>query len=214
MDPRFWHDRWETGRTNFHEGQPNAFLVDYIQTLNLPKGARIFLPLCGKTRDIAWLLSQGFHVVGAELSAIAIDQLFADLDVTPDITQHGTLQHRSAPYLDIYVGDIFDLTPTALGQVDATFDRAALVALPADMRDRYAQHIVTLTQSAPQLLVTFQYDEALIQGPPFAIPADQVKALYGDAYTLTRLARQDTDGGLKGHPATEELWHLSAAPAP
>lgn len=207
MDPDFWHNRWETGQTGFHQGKPNAFLVDHLNALNLPDGARIFLPLCGKTHDIAWLLSKGFHVIGAELSQLAIDQLFEDLGVTPEVTELGPLTRMSADSIDIYVGDIFELTKDTLGPVDATYDRAALIALPADMRARYAAHLTAITAKAPQLVITLQYDQGVISGPPFSVIEDELRKLYSAAYALTRLAC-DNEAGVKDHPATEEIWHL------
>ena len=87
--------------------------------LSLAKGSRLFLPLCGKTPDIGWLLSRGYRVAGAELSAVAIEQLFAELGVTSKITTVGSLDHYRAPQLDIFVGDIFTVTPELLGPVDA-----------------------------------------------------------------------------------------------
>ena len=207
MDPDFWHNRWETGQTGFHQGKPNAFLVDHLNALNLPDGPRIFLPLCGKTHDIAWLLSKGFHVIGAELSQLAIDQLFEDLGVTPEVTELGPLTRMSADRIDIYVGDIFELTKDTLGPVDATYDRAALIALPADMRARYAAHLTAITAKAPQLVITLQYDQGVISGPPFSVIEDELRKLYSAAYALTRLAC-DNEAGVKDHPATEEIWHL------
>ncbi|RLJ36330.1 thiopurine S-methyltransferase [Litoreibacter meonggei] len=208
MKADFWHKRWEAGQTGFHQRKPNAHLVDHVQTLNLPKGARIFLPLCGKTHDIAWLMAQGYHVIGAELSALAIEQLFNELGVTPDTTDLGKLKRLSADSVEIYVGDVFDLTQDTLGHIDATYDRAALVALPSNMRTQYAAHLAKITNIAPQLLVTVQYDQSVMNGPPFAITADEVHTLYDNIYTLERLAHDDAEGGLKGHPATEEVWLL------
>lgn len=207
MDPDFWHDRWQENRTGFHQDKPHRLLVDHFETLNLPKGGRVCLPLCGKTRDIAWLLAQGCHVIGAELSRLAIDQLFEDLGVTPEVTELGPLTRMSADGIDIYVGDIFDLTQDTLGPVDATYDRAALIALPADMRVQYAAHLTAITAKAPQLVITLQYDQGVINGPPFSVIEDELRSLYSASYTLTRLAR-DTEAGVKGHPATEEIWHL------
>ncbi|MEP3348270.1 MAG: thiopurine S-methyltransferase [Litoreibacter sp.] len=212
MDANFWHDRWETGRTAFHEGKPNKFLVKYIKALNLPKGARIFLPLCGKTHDIAWLLAQGYHVIGAELSAIAVDQLFETLGVEPSRQQVNDLTHLSADHIDIYVGDIFCLTAGQIGHIDAIYDRAALVALPDEMRQNYGNHLVGITKAATQLLLTFQYDQTKLDGPPFSVPEEMVRALYSSHYTLTRLAHETLNGGMKGQPATEEVWHLTPPP--
>ena len=208
MDRDFWRNRWETNDIPFHEGAANAFLVRYFATLPLPPAATVFVPLCGKTRDIAWLAAQGFRVVGAELIELAITDLFADLQLQPDISTIGALQRYSAPGIDIFVGDIFDLTRDVLGEVDAVHDRAALVALPPDLRARYAAHVIQITGAAPQLLNCFEYDQTLMRGPPFSVEADEVARLYSASYKVTLLERGVVTGGLRGQEAQNAVWLL------
>lgn len=136
MDADFWHDKWDNNQIGFHQADGNPLLVKHFPALALQTGARVFVPLCGKTRDIAWLLAQGCRVVGAELSERAVQQLFAEMDVVPDVTEVGRLTRYTAEGIDVFVGDIFDLDKAVLGPIDAVFDRAALVALPQDMRVR------------------------------------------------------------------------------
>lgn len=213
MDKAFWHERWHRGEIAFHEQQANAQLVTHLSHLALPEGARIFLPLCGKTNDIPWLLDQGYSVVGVELSALAVTALFDRLQITPRVTTVGQLQHYRAVNIDIFCGDIFDVTQEVLGHVDAVYDRAALVALPAQMRHRYSPHVCYLTSLAPQLLITFDYDQALLPGPPFSVNADEVFRLYGTDYQCDMLASEKVKGGLKGKvDATSEAWYLSPRP--
>lgn len=210
MDTQFWHDRWASNEIGFHKSEANPLLVKYVDALSLATGSRFFLPLCGKTLDIGWLLSRGYRVAGAELSAIAIEQLFAQLGVTPTITRVGTLAHYRAPQLDLFVGDIFRVTPELLGPVDAIYDRAALVALPQDMRARYAAHLATLTAHAPQLLISFEYDQRVMEGPPFSVSEEEIRQHYGQRYDITVLASLDVPGGLKGRcPATERVYLLA-----
>lgn len=210
MDTQFWHDRWASNEIGFHKSEANPLLVKYVDALSLATGSRFFLPLCGKTLDIGWLLSRGYRVAGAELSAIAIEQLFAQLGVTPTITRVGTLAHYRAPRLDLFVGDIFRVTPELLGPVDAIYDRAALVALPQDMRARYAAHLATLTAHAPQLLISFEYDQRVMEGPPFSVSEEEIRQHYGQRYDITVLVSLDVPGGLKGRcPATERVYLLA-----
>ncbi|MEM7545733.1 MAG: thiopurine S-methyltransferase [Pseudomonadota bacterium] len=210
MDHDFWHQRWQSGEIGFHEGQANAMLVSYFDELALPDGARVFVPLCGKTRDIAWLMSRNMKVAGAELSKQAVEALFEDLGIVPDITEHGAIRRYSGPGIDIYVGDIFDLDAITLGPVDAVFDRAALVALPEEMRIRYAKHLIALTGGARQLLVTFEYDQSVMPGPPFSISMDQVQQRYADDYEIRNCHSTEVAGGLKGKcPARETVWLLA-----
>jgi len=171
MNPDFWLDRWQKNSIGWHQPKANPFLVRYFQELSLSQGSRVFVPLCGKTLDIAWLLANGYKVVGAELSQSAIEQLFAELDVVPKIAQVDDLQHYSFENIDIFVGDIFNLNSDILGTVDAIYDRAALVALPEEIRSRYRTPLKQITNLAPQLLLTFDYDQSLMDGPPFSIDA-------------------------------------------
>src|SRR5690349_18438288 len=128
MDAGFWHERWETNDIAFHKNEANPLLVRCFAALSLSKGSRVFVPLCGKTLDIHWLLSEGFRVAGAELSKVAIEQLFTELGVEPKVSRDGEVDHYSATNIDVFVGDIFQLSSEVLGPVDAVYDRAALVA--------------------------------------------------------------------------------------
>jgi thiopurine S-methyltransferase len=209
MQANFWHQKWQKNEIGFHLSDANPLLVKYFSKLQLKKGARVFLPLCGKTLDIAWLLAQGYRIAGAELSAIAIEDLFKSLNLTPNIKKTGEVSHYSAANIDMFVGDIFKVSSAMLGAVDAVYDRAALVALPDEMRKLYTAHLQTLTNQAPQLLICFEYDQALHAGPPFSISADEVKQHYQASYDISLLASEDLAGGLKGQtPAVENVWWL------
>lgn len=212
MDANFWHQKWEKNEIAFHQGEANPLLVKYFKELSLAKDSRVFIPLCGKTRDIAWLLTQGLRVAGAELSKVAVEQLFTELGVEPEITKVGSVEHYSAADIDIFVGDIFELSRDLLGRVDAIYDRAALVALPAAMRDQYTQHLMRTTDQAPQLLISYTYDQNAIEGPPFSINDEEVNRHYADSYRLALLASVDVAGGMKGKcPAVEKVWLLKKA---
>lgn len=209
MEASFWHDRWNANEIGFHQSKPNALLEKHFEGLVPANGNRIFLPLCGKTLDIGWLLAKGYRVAGAELSEIAIQQLFGELGVVPEISTVGALTRYSAPGIDIFVGDIFDLSADLLGPVAAVYDRAALVALPAEMRQDYARHVAGITGTAPQLLLTFEYEQSEMAGPPFSIVGETVRQLYGDIYRPTLLEKADVTGGLKGRVAADEVaWRL------
>ena len=209
MDPNFWHKRWEKNEIGFHQSAVNVLLSDHFSGLSLPQTTRVFVPLCGKTRDIAWLLSQGHCVVGVELSKLAVEELFVDLGVAPKISVQGELLRYSAPGLEIFVGDIFELSGDLLGRVDAIYDRAALVAFPTEMRGRYGAHVAAITQLAPQFLICFEYDQAVMNGPPFSIDRQKVHDVYGAHYQIEPITNRDVAGGLKGKcPAQETVWHL------
>lgn len=212
MDEGFWHRRWRKNEISFHKDQPNALMVEHFKGAFATEGGRVLVPLCGKTRDIGWLLAQGCRVAGAELSRLAVDQLFAELGLTPEAADLGPITRCSAAGIDIFVGNILDLSAAMLGPVDVTYDRAALVALPEAMREGYAAHLVRLTEAAPQFLITFEYDQTRMPGPPFSVTGDDLRRLYGARYGLTLLASTEVVGGLKGQcPATEQAWLLRPA---
>lgn len=209
MDRDFWLQRWDSNQIAFHDSRVNRLLERHVSALELADGARVFLPLCGKTLDIRWLLGKGYQVAGIELSELAVEQLVAELGVAPAVSDIGNIKHYHATGLDIFVGDVFDLTDELLGPVDAVYDRAAFVALPAAMRDRYAAHIGAITSFAPQLLVCFEYDQSLMEGSPFSISAEEIDRCYGPAYDHANLDQVDVAGGLKGVNATETAWLLN-----
>ena len=210
MEHQFWHQRGEEGQIGFHEGKPNDLLVAHLERLGLAKGARFFVPLCGKAHDLGWLVAQGFRVVGAELSEIAVRELFEEQGLTPDVTPAGDLTRYASGGLEVFVGDVFKLDAPRLGTVDAVFDRAAFVALPDEIRTRYAKHIPEITGHVPQLMITFEYDQSVMPGPPFAIAPDEVARRYGDRFAAVALARRSVEGKLKGQAEADEIiWHLT-----
>ncbi len=209
MDKSFWLQKWEKNTIAFHRSEANPLLVNHFDKLVLAKGSRVLVPLCGKTLDIGWLLSKGYRVVGVELADMAIEQLFMELGVEPAILEMGDVKHYSATGIDIFVGNIFDMSSKMLGAVDAVYDRAALVALPKAMRNRYTAHLTEVTDKAPQLLVTYEYDQSLMEGPPFSISREEVNQHYGHSYGLNLLVSAAVPGGLKGKCAAKEtVWLL------
>lgn len=210
MEHSFWHNRWATNQIGFHEPVANPLLVRHCSALELTKGSRLLLPLCGKTLDIAWLLAAGYRVAGVELSELAVQQLFAELGARPRVdVLNDALKVYATDNLMVFAGDIFALGRDQLGPVDAIYDRAALVALPNTLRPSYARHLIEIGAGAPQLLISFDYEQSRLAGPPFAVPAEELTTLYGQHYRMLQLACEPLEGGLKGQcPADEVVWLL------
>ena len=209
MDADFWHNRWQTNQTGWHESAVNPLLIAHFPSLNVSLGGRVFVPLCGKSLDLGWLLSRGYAVAGAELSELAVTQLFVELRIEPRISEVGKHRLFRGEKIDIFVGNLFDLSREMLGPVDAVYDRAALVALPEAMRIRYAAHLQSLTALAPQLIIGYEYDQTIVAGPPFSVTADELHRHYRHSYALTPLTRVELPNGLKGKcPATEHVWKV------
>lgn len=206
----FWQEKWERGETGFHEPQANPLLTRHIAALGLQAGARIFVPLCGMSQDMVWLAGQGYRMTGCELSDIAVRRFFSDLSIMPAIVEAGPLRCFSAGTIRIFAGNIFDLTPDLLGPMDGIYDRAALIALPEELRRAYAAHLLSLTSPVPELLVTLDYDQSRLKGPPFSVSEAFLRECYGQAYALKLLESHAVEGGLKGRcPASENVWRLS-----
>lgn len=210
MQKEVWLERWEKGLTGFHNSEVNPLLVKHFDALELPLASRVFVPLCGKTLDIGWLLSKGYCVVGVELSETAVQELFRELGEEPYVMVEGEHSHYAAENIDIFVGDFFTLTPEMVENVDAVYDRAAIVALPQQMRNDYSKHILSLTNKAPQLMTTVVYDQNLMNNSPFSVNKEELEAHYGDFYTITPLEKIQVEGGLKDvKDVVEYVWLLS-----
>lgn len=193
MTPEFWNKRWQNSEIGFHEGRANALLVQHWSSLNLPSGAPVFVPLCGKAIDMAWLAGRGHAVIGVELSAIATRDFFAENGLSPTITARDGFEISSAGGIEIWCGDLFKLEARHLAGVAAVYDRASLVALPPDMQVAYAAKITEIVPpTAPTLLIAFNYDQSQAAGPPFATSPERVRELFADRFDIVELARQDT----------------------
>lgn len=179
MDAQFWHERWENNQIGFHQPEGNTALRRHAQRFGSLAGRRVFVPLCGKSVDMLWLAAQGAEVIGVELSGRAIGDFFEAQRLTPTRQQHGRLECFRAGPFTLWCGDFFDLErPVHLGQVQAVYDRAALVALPQAMRARYAPRLLELAGAACILLITLDYDQARMPGPPFAVANEEVQTLF------------------------------------
>ncbi len=204
-----WLERWKNRELGFNQEVVNPFMRKYFPSLGLDKGSRVLVPLCGKTIDISWLLSQGYEVIGVELSEQAIIELFEELGVEPSVSTLGELLVYSAENITIYVGDIFKVTDEMLGKIDAIYDRAALVALTTELRVAYASHLRNITNNAPQLLLCFEYNQSLMNKPPYSVDSGEVKRHYDQYYHIKVLCKEEIVGGFKGKlEAYDVLWLL------
>lgn len=192
MDADFWLERWQDGRTHFHQTRVTPLLAKYWPRLSLPEGSKVLVPLCGKSLDMIWLAEQGHQVLGAELSELAVEQFFAENRLTPAIREADQGKYYAAGRIEIYCGDIFTLGAEVLGQCVGAFDRAALVALPTDMRERYVRHVYgQLSTSYRGLLITLDYDQAQMEGPPFSVGANEVEAIFSRHGEVSLMDRRD-----------------------
>ena len=216
MNAEFWHNRWQEKRIGFHQPDVNPLLTKYLKELNLPANSRIFAPLCGKSVDMIWLAKQGFDIVGIELVESAVQAFFIENDISYTIKPHsknsdikcyqGTLSGQT---IALWAADIFTLTSHDIGHVDAVYDRAALIAMPPELRLQYSQQVCSLSQNSPQLLLTLNYDQNERAGPPFSISPEQIQQYYSAHYQIQQL--EEKSSILNAAPemaVTEPVWLL------
>jgi len=219
MDAEFWLERWQRREIGWHQDDINAHLQEYWPSLGVDSNTLVFVPLCGKTLDLLWLVSQGHRVIGIELVETAVQEVFAEQGLTPTVTDLPPFRLYQVDELRILCGDFFALTPEHLAGVGALFDRASLIAFPPEMRQRYADRLATLMPvPVPTLLVTLEYAQHERPGPPFSVRSEEVHALFDARYQVESLARLDV---LEESPAYlkrrmtqlhEQVYRLNPSP--
>ena len=192
MEKQFWLQRWRDGKTGFHSDAVQPLLAKYWPSLQLPAGQRVFVPLAGKSRDMLWLAEQGYRVLGVEISPLAVEQFFYENDLLPATHDSPAGRHHVCGSIELICGDVFDLDAGILSSCSAVYDRAALIALPPDIRARYADHLSgKLPAECRMLLVTVDYMQDEMEGPPFAVDRNAVDALYAADWSVELLERRD-----------------------
>lgn len=183
-----WIQRWEEGSTGWHRDEPNDKLIEFIACLSLQKTDTVFVPLCGKSGDLLYFLQQGYQVVGVELSSLAIEAFFAENNLHYSVQETDTFKLYQGENIRVFCGDFFDLESAQLSAVKGVYDRAALVALPKDLRKKYAQHLYAIIPNdCKMLLLTLNYPQSQMSGPPFAVSQNEVESLYKIGFECQQL---------------------------
>ncbi len=184
-----WIERWREGRIGWHEPVGNSMLRKHW----CAAGRRVIVPLCGKSYDLIWLEQQGNEVVGVELSELAIRAFFEENGIS--YTVHDADMPAFAAddcQITIFCGDYLAFTADSF---DAYFDRGALVALPGDVRPGYAEHTrALLAADAEILIITLEYDQDVVDGPPFSVAGDELLNFWPE------LERVDAHDDLQNGP--------------
>ena len=191
MDNRFWLDRWRQNQIGFHQPDINPYLEEYWSETGLSPGESVFVPLCGKSRDMHWLAELGHPVLGVEVSPIAVDAFYEEQHITPKVIRKGHFNDYRSDQVQILCGDYFDLTAEDLMTVRGVFDRASLIAFPEALRRDYVNHLCAiLNPGSPILLITLEYPPEEMVGPPFSVDAVEVHALFEPLYAVECLHRE------------------------
>lgn len=195
MDADFWINRWAEDRIGFHQKDVNPYLLRHWPRLALSASARVLVPLCGKSQDMAWLAGQGHAVLGVELSEKAVRAFFEEQGLQPEVSQREAFTRYVAGTLELWCGDFFALSEADVADCRGMFDRAALIALPEPMRRRYVDHMTRILPAGCRgLLVTLDYEQEKMEGPPFAVPEEQVQELFAADWLIEHVERCDVLG--------------------
>jgi thiopurine S-methyltransferase len=192
MEPDFWRQRWRDNKIGFHQDRVMPLLEQHWPSLELAPGSRVFVPLCGKSLDMAWLAARGHRVLGVELSRIAVGQFFDENGLAPDVHESPLGTHFVAGAIEIICGDALALDAETLSDCAAVYDRAALIALPRTMRETYVFELhARLPAGCRELLITLDYPQHQKAGPPFPVDADEVHRLYDRDWHVECVERRD-----------------------
>ncbi|EIJ2221685.1 thiopurine S-methyltransferase [Vibrio parahaemolyticus] len=190
-DQEFWHSKWASNQIGFHLEDVNPLLPAYWHHANPKREDKVLVPLCGKSEDLVWLATKHDSVEGVELSQIAVRSFFAEHFYTPTVTPiSGMHELYQFDELSIYTGDFFT---APVSQADIVYDRAALVALPQDMREEYVARLKQLLNPGGRiLLVTLNYPQEEMAGPPFSVSLEEIQQLFA-GYKVTCLNVDQAD---------------------
>jgi len=192
VDNQHWLDRWAENRIGFHEPTVNQHLQQYLPQFSLPNGACVFLPFCGKAHDIFWIAQQGYEVIGIELSQLAIEAFFEENRLDYERFDTDRFGIYKSGNISLLQGDFFDLSNDDLGACSLVYDRAALIAMQQQHRPGYYDHMLSIIPAVSNmLLITLEYAQAEMQGPPFSVPTDEVYQYYSDVFSINLLESND-----------------------
>lgn len=191
MEISYWQSRWQNDKTGWHMQQVFSPLKTYWNSLQLAKGATVFVPLCGKSLDLEWLVNQGHYVVGIDMSVKAVHELTKRHNEPFEESSKGSFTCYKSNSMELWRGDVFKLQKRWLPAIDAIYDKAALIALPPEMRKAYVITLKSFLQPHTQIFINcFEYNQNEMSGPPFAVFRDELESLWGDQFNIKLLHAQ------------------------
>lgn len=217
-DNHLWLQFWRDRRTDFHQPIVNSLLAQFWPSVNAAPASRVFVPLCGKSLDMLWLAEQGHQVVGVELSEVAVKAFFKENHLRPVRRRVGTFTVWRSGRFSIWCGDYFALTAADLGQIDTVYDRAALIALPEDIRGDYVSQLRRIVPAtATILLLTAEDLELEATGEDLGDVSAEIIALYDHDFAIElshtqRIDEADFVAASGIEAGLYKVYHLSPKP--
>jgi len=185
-----WIQRWKEGKIGWHSESVNESLTKFIGCLDLFHGDSVFVPLCGKSIDMIYLISNGYKVVGVELSELGVKHFFNENDIEYSVKELNEFVVYYNSDITIYCGDFFNLSSDMLNTITGIYDRASLIALPEKLRQKYVSHLYSIIPyDSNMLLLTINYPQSELSGPPFAVSDKEVNLLYSKNFDYKVLER-------------------------
>lgn len=179
MQKEFWLEKWNANQIGFHRDSCHPLLEAHAKDFFKGK-KKVFVPLCGASVDMHFLQSLGLEVVGVELSQLAVEKFFSDAGLKPDIAEKEKFRVYRSKDFTLYCGDLFDFD--LFEGIDCIYDRASIIALPSEIRERYASFINTnLRVDYFLLTIDFNNDEI---GPPFSVPKNKVENYFKTKFKI------------------------------
>jgi len=205
-----WESRWQEDRIGFHLREVNPLLIRFSNQLLHQNPERVFVPLCGKTLDLCWLSKKTKRVIGVELVCKAVQDFFAENNINYLLQQDKTLQKFSSKSIDIYHGDFFDLNPEQTSSFKAIYDRASIVAIEKPERREFVEHLISFLDPAGRiLLITLEYNQNQMEGPPYSVPAEEIESLFAPLGSAKLLETCDIlDDRFRNKGLTSLLEHV------
>jgi len=206
MDTEFWQNAWDkSDEPGWQQKSPNALMKSYWASCGAMAGESVFIPLCGRSPDISWLLDFGHHIIGVDLAGAALEQFCSESGLAVTTEEHGEFTVYKAPRLTLYAGDFFSLPAGALGDVSRVYDRASIVAMPPHMRQRYVSKLRSLTPTDAEIFtIAMTYDQKKMKGPPFSVDDAELQSFFADGYEIAVLGREIGDMRRRGLDYLEE----------
>ena len=201
MKQKFWQDRWNNNQIGFHQPEYNPHLKKHLHQIKADQSPKILVPLCGKTKDMVFLRDQGFEVIGIEFVQEAVEAFFEENDIEAMKNKQRGLTYYEGGNIRIYCGDFFLLKGQHIEGINAVYDRASLIALSEELREKYIAHLESLMQKSVKVLqITLVYPQEQMSGPPFSVSVDYIKS----GFSKCSVEELDTYDSLRATPRLAE----------